>query len=443
MPPATHSARHGEVSIAYQVFGEGSFDIVLLLPWGSHVELAWDVPVIRALFERLGSFARVINFDKRGVGLSDKSGGFASPETRMDDIRAVMDAVGIERAALFGNSEGASMCLLFAATYPERTSALVVFGSFAKRVWDPEYPWAPRPEERQRFYDAIGEGWGGVVDLATIAPSRAGDPAFRSWFARYLQLAASPGAALALAQMNTLIDIRQVLPTIRVPTLVLHRTGDLDARVEEGRYIASRIPGAKFVELPGVDHLPWVGDPDSVLDEVEQFLTGARRPVEVDRVLATVLFTDIVDSTRRAGELGDRRWRETLELHHRLVRAALERYRGREVDTAGDGVLASFDGPARAVRCATEIRDRVRALGLEIRAGLHTGECEAGDGGLRGIAVHIGARVAALAGAGEIWVSSTVKDLVSGSGLAFADRGPHQLKGVTGEWRLFSLDGGG
>lgn len=437
--PETRYTKSGDVNIAYQVTGKGPLDLVFVAGWVSHLEYAWEDPSFARFLDRLGSFSRLIRFDKRGTGLSDRVVELPTLEERMDDVRAVMDAVGSERAALLGFSEGASMCALFAATYPKRTSALILFGAFAKRIWSPDYPWAPTPEERQKFFDAIEQGWGGIVDLESLAPSAAPDPQFREWWSTYLRLGASPGAALAHARMNTEIDIRHVLKTIRVPTLVLHRTGDQDANVEEGRYIAARIPGARFVELPGGDHLPFVGDAEAVLSEVEVFLTGVRTSPEAERILATVLFADIVDSTRHAAELGDRRWRDLLEAYYALIRRNLAAFRGREIDTAGDGVLATFDGPARAIRCACAIRDAARGLGIEIRAGLHTGECEVLGAKLSGIAVHIGARVAAEAGAGEVLVSSTVKDLVSGSGLEFDDRGPHALKGVEEEWRLFAV----
>lgn len=439
MQPETKYARSGVISVAYQVLGDGPLDLVLVPGWVSHLEYAWEYPSCARFFTRLASFSRLIRFDKRGTGLSDPVATPPTLEQRMDDVRAVIDAVGVHRAALFGYSEGGSMSALFAATYPERTSALVMYGTFAKRIWDPDYPWAPTPEERQTLLEAIETGWGGVVDLATIAPSMVHDERFRQWFAGYLRRGASPGAALALARMNTDIDIRHVLPAIRVPTLVLHRTGDLDANVDEGRYIARRISGAKFVELPGTDHLPYVGDADSIVEEVQEFLTGVRHSPEPDRVLTTVLFTDIVGATERAAELGDRRWRDLLESHHAIVRRELERHRGQEIDMIGDGVLASFDGPARAIRCACAIRGAVHDLGIEIRAGPHTGECERIGAKLGGIAVHIGARVASHAGDGEILVSSTVKDLVAGSGLQFEDRGTHALKGISGEWRLFAV----
>jgi class 3 adenylate cyclase len=389
----------------------------------------------------LASFSRLILFDKRGTGLSDRVPDHQLPtiEQRMDDVRAVMDAAGSERAALFGVSEGGPMCAVFAATYPGRTSALVMYGTYAKRIWSPDYPWAPTPEERQQWYDLLEQGWGGVVDVGTLAPSVAQDERFRQWWATYLRRSASPGAALALAHMNTQIDIRAVLPVIGVPTLLIHRTGDMDIDVDGARWMAGQIPGAKFVELPGPDHLPFVGDQDAILDEVEEFLTGSRGAAERDRVLATVMFTDIVASTERAHQVGDRAWRQLLERHHALVRRELERFRGREIDTAGDGFLAAFDGPARAVRCACAIRDAVRGVGLELRAGLHTGECEVLGDKLAGVAVHFGARVAAKAAAGEVLVSSTVKDLVAGSGLEFEDRGTQELKGIPGAWRLFAV----
>jgi class 3 adenylate cyclase len=439
--PKVRYTRSGEVNIAYQVLGEGPIDLVYVMGWVSHLEAFWMDPAQERFFRRLASFSRLILFDKRGTGLSDRVAINQLPtlEERMDDVRAVMDAVGSKQAALFGVSEGGPMCALFSATYPQRTSALIMYGSYAKRVWDPEYPWAPTPEERQRWYDQLEQGWGGVVDINTLAPTAAGDPRFREWWATYLRMSASPGAALALGRMNTQVDIRHVLPTIRVPTLIVHRAGDRDIDVGGARYMAERIPGAKYVELPGDDHLPFVGDQDSILDQVEEFLTGASHHFEPDRILATVLFTDIVGSTERAAALGDRRWRELLELHNRLVRGQLERFRGREVDTAGDGFLATFDGPARAIRCAIACRDELALRDIQVKAGLHTGECELVGDKVRGISVHIGARVASLAAPGEVLVSSTVKDLVAGSGLEFEERGTHQLRGVPGEWRLFAV----
>lgn len=439
--PRTRYAKSGDLSVAYQVVGEGPFDLVCAAGWVSNVEMAWEQPLHAAFFERLASFSRLILFDKRGTGLSDRVPPHDLPtlEQRIDDVRAVMDAAGSERAALLGISEGASLCMLFAATLPQRTRALVIFGGFAKRVRSADYPWAPSAAEREAWLTSLERGWGlpEYADAGTIAPSVANDPRYREWMATMQRRSATPAAAVALGRMNTHIDIREVLPSIRVPTLVMHRTGDRDAKVEEGRYIASRIPEAKFVELPGEDHIPYVGDQQAVLDEIEEFLTGVRPPPDADRFLATVLFTDIVSGTDKAAELGDRRWRALVEGHHAIVRAELRRFHGNEVDTAGDGFFATFDGPARTVRCGLAVRDAVRDLGIEIRAGVHTGECERIAAKIGGIAVIIGARVREQARPSEVLVSSTVRDLVSGSRIV-SDRGAHALKGVPGEWRLFA-----
>jgi class 3 adenylate cyclase len=355
----------------------------------------------------------------------------------MDDVRAVMDAAGSKRAALFGYSEGGPMCVLFSATYPERTSALVLYGTYAKRRDpDDDYPWAPSWAERQAYAEQIERDWGWEADMRRMCPSA--DDALARWWANRAHAAASPGAARSLILMNSQIDVRAILPAIAVPTLVLHRSGDLDSRAEEGRYIAERIPGARFVELPGIDHFPAI-NADQILDEVEEFLTGVRPVPQPDRILATVLFTDIVGSTQKAAELGDARWRELLQQHHALIRRQLDRFHGTEIDTAGDGFFASFDGPARAVRCACAISETVPELGLAVRAGLHTGECELIDGKVGGVAVHIGARVAAAAAPGEVLVSSTVRDIVAGSGILFQERGVTELKGLPGEWRLFAV----
>lgn len=440
--PKTRYAVSGGVNIAYQVVGEAALDLIWAPPWVSHVEEAWEEPTLARFLARLASFSRLIIFDKRGTGMSDRVPEAALPtlEERMDDMRAVLDAAGSERSAIFGASEGGSLAVVFAATYPERTIALATFGIFAKRSWSPDYPWAPTPAQRSEFFDVIRRDWGGMMDIGDIAPSAAGDEAFTERLARFLRRAASPGAALALARMNTDIDIRAVLPTVRVPTLVLHRLGDRDAKVEEARWIASQIPSAEYVELQGDDHLPWVGDQDRLLDELEEFLTGVRRGPDPDRVLATVLFTDIVGSTQRASELGDRDWRGLLEQHQALVRRELARWRGQEINTTGDGFLASFDGPARAIRCAHAAKVAVRTLGLQLRSGIHTGECERSGDDLSGIAVHIGARIAAEAEPGEVLVSGIVKDLVAGSGLRFDARGTRPLKGVPGEWPLYAAD---
>ena len=441
MRPVTRYARSGEVNIAYQVVGEGPLDLVFVSGWVSNLDLMWEEPSFARFLRRLASFSRLILFDKRGTGLSDRVPDDDLPtlEARMDDVRAVLDAVGAERAALLGHSDGGPMCLLFAATYPERTVALVLIGTYARRLVGDGYPFGAAPQAYEAFLQEIADGWGGPVGLEGRAPSLIDDQRFRTWWSDYLRMSASPGAALALTRMNGDIDVRPALETIAVPTLVVHRTGDRSLPVEGARYLADRIRGATLAELPGDDHLPFVGDQDAILDEIEEFLTGVRRSVETDRVLATVLFTDIVGSTKRAVQLGDREWRDLLDSHHRAVRRELDRWRGTEVDTAGDGFLATFDGPARAIRCACAIRDAVRGLGLEIRAGLHTGECEVHGETVAGIAVHIGARVAALAGPGEVLVSSTVKDLVAGSGIEFDEHGEYELKGVPGRWRLYSV----
>jgi pimeloyl-ACP methyl ester carboxylesterase len=439
MQTETKYARSGDIHIAYQTLGRGPLDLVYVPGWVSHVELAWEEPTLAHFLRRLASFSRLIAFDKRGTGLSDRVPNDQLPtlEERMDDLRAVMDAVGSERAALVGISEGGNLCALFAATYPERTTALVMYGTFAKRIWSPDYPWAPTSEKREQEYALIEREWGNLMDLAHYVPSKIDDEAFARRLATYMRRAASPGAALALLRMNTQIDIRAILPTISVPTLVIHRTGDQDVNVEEGRWLAEQIAGARFVELSGDDHLPWVGDRDAILDEIQEFLTGVRPTPESDRVLSTLLFTDIVSSTELADRLGDRAWIELLERHHAMVRRELARFRGREVDTAGDGFLATFDGPARAIRCALNIVEAGHQLGIKIRAGLHTGEIEVMGPKIGGIALHIGSRVATTAKPGEVLVSSTVKDLVAGSRIRFVDSGTHVLKGVPGEWHLF------
>ena len=436
--PETRYAKSGDLNIAYQVVGDGPRDLIYVPGWISNLELMWDEPGHAHVLDRFASFSRLILFDKRGTGLSDPVSPDRLPtlEERMDDVRAVLDAVDCEQAAVFGFSEGGLMSVLFAATYPDRTTALVLYGVFAKRIWSPDYPWAPKPDDRAREIEELERNWAERMDLDKLAPSE--DDAFKDRMATYFRRSASPGAAVALMRMNTQIDVRDVLPTIQAPTLVLHRKDDLDANVAEGRWIAGQIPGAKFVELPGDAHTLWAGDTDAIVDEIEEFLTGARRGPEPDRVLATVLFTDIVGSTEKATELGDRRWRELLEHHHDVVRRHLARYQGRELDTAGDGFFATFEGPARAIRAAQAIAGGVRRLGLEVRAGVHTGECERHDGKIAGIAVAAGARVASAAGPGEVLVSQTVKDLVAGSGIAFEDRGEHELKGV-GAWRLYSV----
>jgi pimeloyl-ACP methyl ester carboxylesterase len=439
--PETKYAKSGDIHIAYQVTGSGPLDLVWVPGFVSHLEYHWESPELARFTNRLAAFSRLIRFDKRGTGLSDRVSAPPTLEQRMDDVKTVMDAVGSERAALFGISEGGPMSLLFAATYPARTTALVIYGSYARRSWAPDHPWGLRDEQWETLFRTMESEWGGPMGLARWAPSAAHDERFKQWWATYLRLAASPGAALAVMRLNREIDVRPVLPAIRVPTLVLHRTGDQLTQVEQARYMATRIPGAKFVELPGDDHVPTVGNSDAILDEIEEFLTGVRHGSDPDRVLATVLFTDIVDSTAKAAELGDRRWRDLLASYHAAVHRELTRFRGREIDTAGDGVLAAFDGPARAIRCGLNVTRTVPLLGVAVRAGLHTGECEVIGNKVGGIAVHIGARVAALAEAGEVLVSHTVKDLVAGSGLQFESKGVHRLKGVPDEWPLFAVVG--
>jgi class 3 adenylate cyclase len=421
------------------VLGDGPVDLVYVPGYMTNVEQNWEWPPYARFFERLASFSRLILYDRRGTGMSDRIQTLGSFDETVDDLVAVMEAAGSSRAALWGGAEGGPTCMLFAATYPERTAALVLYASYAKRTWAPDYPWGLSKEMDARIVRGFVERWGREpMGIHVMAPSAAEDPSFREWYLRALRFGGTPGSALAWYRMTADIDVRPLLPAIRVPTLVLHRVGDRVIPVESGRHLAQHIPGARYVELPGADHLNTVGS-DDVADEMEEFLTGSRPMPEADRVLSTVLFTDIVGSTERAAELGDRRWRELLERHDGLVRENLERFRGREVKTAGDGFLATFDGPARGIRSAAAIAEAVSSLGLRIRAGLHTGEIELAGADVRGIAVHIAARVMAMAGPGEVLVSGTVKDLVVGSGIGFEDRGTHELKGVPGEWRLFAV----
>jgi class 3 adenylate cyclase len=441
--PKTRYARSGDVNIAYQIAGEGPIDLVYVPGWVSNIETAWEDPHVSRFLERLASFSRLILFDKRGTGLSDRVSISELPtlEQRMDDVRAVMDAADSQRAALFGASEGGVMCALFGATYPDRTAALVLYGSYAKGTATADYPHGLAEQEAiDEFIEALTELWDDAGGLLNIwAPSASDDPVAQAAFGRYLRTGASPSAVVTLTRMNAAVDIRPVLSVIAVPTLVIHRSEDMIVTVEAGRDLAAQIQGAKYVELPGEDHLWFHGDADAILGEVEEFLTGTRAAELVDRILATVMFTDIVDSTRQAAALGDRRWRDLLGRHDTLMRRQLERHRGREVKTLGDGFLATFDGPARAIRCACSARDAMRGLGVEVRAGLHTGECELIGEDLGGIAVNIGARVASVAGPGEVLVSRTVTDLVAGSGIEFTERGVHSLKGVPGEWQLYAV----
>jgi pimeloyl-ACP methyl ester carboxylesterase len=434
--PATRYAKSGDIRIAYQVFGEGPGNVVLAPPFVSSIENYWDEPDTARWLLRMGSYARVVMLDKRGTGMSDPVAELPDLDERIDDIRAAMDAAGMERAAMVGMSEGGPVAALFAATYPERCRALVLYGTFARFS-----SWIPTDEAFASFLDYIDKAWGTGGSLPFFAPSRMHDPAFKRWWGRFERLGASPAAATALMLMNRKIDITGIVSTIRVATLVIHRTGDVTINVEGGRYLAEHIPGARYLEFEGADHLPFIGDNVvEIADAIEEFLTGSRMPVPADRVLATVLFTDIVDSTEKAVTLGDRRWHDLLDTHHATIRRNLARFRGREIKTTGDGVMATFDGPARGVLCACTIADEIRPLGIEVRAGLHTGECEIIGDDVAGIAVHIGARVAALAAAGEVLVSSTVKDLVVGSGLRFRGRGSQSLKGVPGEWHIFAVE---
>jgi len=429
------------VNIAYQVIGDGPIDLVFVMGWVSNVDEFWTEPSFANFLQRLAKFSRLIVFDKRGTGLSDRVDEKNLPtlEERMDDVRAVMDACGSKRAALFGVSEGGPMCALFAATYPERTAALLTFGTYVRARLAADYPWGRSEEDYEAFLRDISTGWGErPVGLESRAPSKVNDEAFRQWWTRYLVRSATPKTVLALVRMNSLIDVRAALPAISAPSLIMHCTGDRTLHVEGSRYMARRIRGARLVEFPGDDHLPWTSDAEAVLNEIEEFLTGSRHVEEPDRVLATVMFADIVDSTRRAAAIGDRAWAAELQQFYGLARRQLERHRGREIDTAGDGYFATFDGPARAVRCAQTLAKEVSQLGLALRTGLHTGEVEVIGDKIGGIAVHIGARIAGHAGPGEVVVSNTVKDLVAGSGLQFEDRGVRALRGVPGEWRLFA-----
>jgi len=444
--PDVRYTKSGDVSIAYSVVGDGPFDVVFVAgSVFSCLDYAWEGPPAE-FFTRLASFSRLILFDKRGTGLSDRSVGYPDLETRMDDVRAVMDAVGSPRAAVLGVSEGGPMTILFAATYPERTAATVLFGTTATYMRADDYPWAPTRDEYLQFVEERERLWGTEPYTSRLLEQFAPDADYgedvKRWWARYIRSCASPTSAGAASRANMQIDARHVLPSIRVPTLLLASEKSND--VEDAQYMAERIPGAVLVKLPGASHA-WFAQPEPIAREVERFLTeiwkrGEWDLVETDRVLATVLFTDIVGSTEKAAELGDADWRELIHRHHALIRRQLARFQGKELDTAGDGFFVSFDGPARAIRCACAIVDAVSELGIDIRAGLHTGECEVIDGKVGGIAVHIGARVAQEARPGEVLVSGTVKDIVAGSGLGFREHGAAALKGVPGEWRLYSVD---
>lgn len=439
MQPKTRYAKSGGVSIAYQVLGDGPTDIVFIPGWVSNVEFWWDLPSTTRLFERLASFARVILWDKRGTGLSDPVAEVPSLDQRIDDMVAVMDAVGCERASFFGVSEGGPMGLLFSAAYPQRTNALVLYGTSPRFSSAPGWEWGWSPGEIVSRFDEMERDWGEGALLSLFAPSQAGSDPMRNAWGQFQRRGASPSMGRTVYQALCDIDCREILSAIAVPTLILHVTGDRVAHVNAARHMAQRIPGAEMVEFPGEDHVLIMLDPDPIVDEIEQFLTGVRHETQSNRVLATVMFTDIVGSTVRAAELGDNRWRDVLATHDAAVRRQLGRFDGREVKTTGDGFLATFAAPSRAVACGCAVRDAVRQVGLDVRIGLHTGECELMGDDVGGVAVHTAARVAALAGAGEVLVSSTVKDLVAGSRIEFADRGTHELKGVPGEWCLFAV----
>lgn len=442
MEAPTRYADSDGVSIAYQVHGEGDLDLVFVPGFVSHVELLWEEPATARFLRRLVSFSRLVVFDKRGQGLSDRPAAPPTLEDSMDDLRAVMDAATCGRAAIFGISEGGPMSALFAATYPERVSSLVLYGTYARMVSAPDFPSGIPEDALDRWGEMMRRDWGGPIGVRLWAPSADGDAEFERWWGRLLRQGTSPAGAIGLIDLYRELDVRGAIPSIDVPTLVLHRRDDRIVPVRQAHYLAEQIPGARLVELEGQDHLPTVGDQDELLDEVEEFLTGSRRAHEPERALATVLFTDIVGSTEAAADLGDRRWRDLLGRHDAIVRHQLSVHRGREVKTMGDGFLATFDGPARAIRGAAAIRDELAGIDVSVRAGIHTGEVELIGDDVGGMAVNIGARIGALADAGEILVSSTVRELVVGSGLEFADRDEHALKGAPGEWRLFAVDGG-
>ena len=452
-PETRYATTADGVHVAYQVIGDGPIDVLFVMGWVTNIEWMWTLPEIRKWFDRMSTFARVLIFDKRGVGLSDRVSVDALPslEVRMDDARAVMDAAGSERAVVLGHSEGGPMATLFAATYPERTIGLVLFGT--SLCWNnaPDYefhePEGDLEEERRKWDEARERLWG-TKELArmflegSFSPTRADDDGLQAWVADYMRQAASPGAALALGMMNRGMDARTAASAVHVPTLVLAREGDIDYAIEETRWIADQIHGARFVSYPGDEHYIFLGDQEGLLDEIEVFVGEVRgQEADLDRVLATVMFTDIVGSTAKAAELGDKGWRDLVERHHGVVRALLGRFRGTEIDTAGDGFFATFDGPARGVRCAQAITQAVTDLGIEVRAGVHTGEVETIAGKTGGIAVNVGARIAALAGPSEVLVSYTVKGLVGGSGLVFEDAGEHELKGIPDRWQLYRLVG--
>lgn len=436
--PETKYTESGGVDIAYQTFGSGPNDIVCVPGWFTNVELTWENPSLARFYDRLASFSRVILFDKRGTGLSDRDAQACTLEERMDDMRAVMDAVGSERASVFGTSEGGPMCALFAATYPQRTASLIIAGGYARRTSTEDYPCGMAPEDYDKVVARVKEDWGTAIDIGIRAPSLAHDDSFLRHWARYIRMSGSRKTAAAYADMNRDIDVRDILPSIRVPTLIFHSTGDRVCNIENGRFFAREIPGARLIEIDTDDHLIYTDENERILPEVEQFITGKHASPEADSILCTIMFTDIVGSTQMATELGDRKWSELLSAHNAEVRDLLAIHRGAEVKSTGDGFHATFDGPARAIRCAHQLHASLEKLGLRVRIGLHTGECVVDQDQIEGIAVHIAARVSNLADAGEVLVSQTVKDLVAGSGIAFSEHGEHELRGIEGSWRLYS-----
>jgi pimeloyl-ACP methyl ester carboxylesterase len=439
MIPETHYARANSIHIAYQVFGGGPVDLVLVPGWVSHIDVFWDEPIAARFLLGLAEFSRVILFDKRGTGLSDRVTDTPSLEERMDDVRSVMDEVGSRKAALAGYSEGGPMCILFAATYPERTEALITIGSFPRRQYAADYPFGIPEDKAGEFFEMVETQWGGPLDIDRRAPTLSTDQRFCNWWGRFLRASASPAAANALQRANAQIDVRAVLSSVRVPTLILHAIRDRIIPVDASRFMARQIQDAKLVEIDADDHLPFGDGAESIVSEIERFLIGKQKISKIDRVISTVMFTDIIDSTRLAEKLGDKHWRDLLDAHHKAVRQELAIYRGKEVKTTGDGFHATFDGPARAIQCAEAIHDSTHQLGLDLRIGIHTGECEIREDSLEGVAIHIAARVAGIATSGDTVVSRTVKDLVAGSGIEFKDFGTYELKGIPDEYQVFKV----
>ncbi len=441
MGPETRYAKAGEVHIAYQTQGTSERDLVYLAGIFSHVELQWENPRYAELLTRLSQFTRLITMDMRGTGLSDREGDLPLLEDQMDDVTAVLNRVGSNKVSLLGVSQAGPMAILYAASYPQRVDALILYGAYASSQRRDDYPWGREPDWLEQYLSQLDHLWGQGTFLTQMAPSLQEDEEFKAWWGRMERFSSAPGNAVSYARAHTMDDVRDLLKSVRVPTLVLQRKDDTYRLAGQARYIAEHIPGAQFVELEGRDHLPYAGDHGAIADEIQEFLTGVRAAPQTSRVLATVLFTDIVGSTKRAAELGDARWNKLLDDHNRLVRRQLAEHRGRLINTAGDGIFAMFDGPARAIRSAQAIRNDVGSLGLSIRAGIHTGEVEVGPDDVAGLGVHIGARVGALARGDEVLVSRTVKDLVAGSGIEFEDRGVHELKGVPEAWQVFAVTG--